>query len=301
MEWTSAQRRIWRGGLETGRQPAVEIAANKASSTNGTVDTMIQRGTTSASTADYAPLGYYLENGCTVANNVKLVERIYGTRRLVFFECDREAILAELPTGWTIREDALANTNLILSFNDWTSHDLPDGSPHKIVSPRFVGFLVPVRNDEGLRSGFMQVYGLAADNAYLPGPYRAYRGASYFHSCITETDGLQSTWTHDQYKLRPSESTGEFLINISHRRTLPRRVKATRPNVAVFSPFDSNIERFYQEDVVLDMVFAPAMNIRNTKSLQLEWTIPAMASVMSTAKFVGMIYNSIYLRDVYER
>lgn len=262
---------------------------------------MSRRGTTTASKSDYAPVGYYLDNGCTVANDVKLVERIYGTRRLVFLECDREAILAELPVGWTIREESFANANLILSFNDWISHTLPDGSQHKVVSPRFVGFLIPVRNHEALRSGFMQIYGLAADHEYLPGPYRAYRSASYFHSCTTETDGLQFTWTHDRYKLRPSEGAGEFLLGMSHARTLPRRVTATRPNVAVFSRFDSNIERFYQEDAVLDTVFAPAMYVRNASCLRLEWTISAMTAVMSTAKIVGIIYNSVYMRDVYER
>lgn len=244
---------------------------------------------------------YYLENGCTIAKNLGLVERISGTRRLVFLECDRDAVLAKLPEGWTIRAGTFPGANLILSFNDWVSYTLPDQALHKVNSPRFVGFLVPAQHNTHGRSGFMQIYGLAADHEYLPGPYRAYRRAAYFHSCKLETDGLQNTWTHEEYRISPSHSTGQFTLRVSHQRTSPRRVIASCPNVAVFSPHDSQIERFYQEDLIQEISFAPAMNVANAKNFQLEWTIPDLAGVMTTAKLAAMIYNPVYLREVYER
>jgi hypothetical protein len=256
--------------------------------------------TTAPGTLDVSE-GYYLENGCTIAKNVGLIERIYGTRRLVFLECDRDAILAKLPEGWTIRDGAFPGTNLILSFNDWVSYTLPDQTPHKVKSPRFVGFLVPAQHAAGGRSGFMQIYGLAADREYLPGPYRAYRGAAYFHSCKFETDGLQSTWTHDEYRISPSHGPGQFTLRVSHQRTSPRRAIASRPNVAVFSPYDAKIERFYQEDLISETAFGPATSVANAKNLHMEWKIPDLAGVMTTAKFAAMIYNPVYLRDVYER
>ncbi len=256
---------------------------------------------TAAPRAPSVPEGYYLENGCTVAKNVGLVERIYGTRRLVFLECDRDAILATLPEGWTIRDGAFPGTNLILSFNDWVSYTFPDQTPHKVKSPRFVGFLVPAQHAAGSRSGFMQIYGLAADHGYLPGPYRAYRGATYFHSCKSETDGLQNTWTHEEYRICPSHSTGHFNFRMSYQRNSPSRVIAPRPNVAVFSPYDSQIERFYREDLIMEMSFAPPMNAASANNLQLEWTIPDLAGVMTSAKLAAMIHNPVYLRDVYER
>jgi len=56
------------------------------------------------STSPVVPLeGYYLENGCTVLHDVALVERIYGTRRLIFLECHPGAVAAKLPVGWTVR------------------------------------------------------------------------------------------------------------------------------------------------------------------------------------------------------
>jgi hypothetical protein len=244
---------------------------------------------------------YYLENGCTIAKNVVLVERICGTRRLIFLDCDRDAVLAELPEGWTIRDGAFPGATLILSFNDWVSYTLPDQTAHKIKSPRFLGFLVPVQHSIGGRSGFMQLYGLAADPEHLPGPYRAYRGAAYSHSCKFETDGLQNTWTHDEYRISPSHATGQFTLHVSHQRSAPKRVIAPRPNVAVFSPYDSQIERFYQEDLVLEMALAPAMNAAGAKNFHLAWTIPDLAGVMRSAKLTAMIYNPVYLRDVYER
>ncbi|QQO23872.1 hypothetical protein JJB98_30345 [Bradyrhizobium diazoefficiens] len=244
---------------------------------------------------------YYFENGCTIAHNVGLVERISGTRRLIFLECDRDAVLAKLPEGWTIRAGTFPGANLILSFNDWVSYTLPDQTLHKVNSPRFVGFLVPAQHNTHGRSGFMQIYGLAADREYLPGPYRAYRRAAYVHSCKLETDGLQNTWTHEEYRISPSHSTGQFTLRVSHQRTSARRVIASRPNVAVFSPHDSQIERFYQEDLIQEISFAPAMNVANAKDFQLEWTTPDLAGVMTTAKLAAMIYNPVYLRDVYER
>jgi hypothetical protein len=93
---------------------------------------------------------------------------------------------------------------------------------------------------------------------------------------------------------------------VSHQRGSPRRVISSRPNVAVFSPCDSQIERFYREDLILEISFAAPMNVANAnnrhlKNFHLEWTIPDLAAVMATAKLAAMIYNPIYLRDVYER
>lgn len=258
------------------------------------------RKTTAPSTTSVSE-SYYLENGCTVARNVGLVERISGTRRLIFLECDRDAVLAELPEGWAIRDATFPGANLILSFNDWVSYTPRDQVSHKLKSPRFVGLLVPVRHGIGGRSGFMQIYGLAADHAYLPGPYHAYREATYFHSCRFETDGLQNTWTRDEYRISPTRSAGQFTFRVSHQRASPKRVIAPRPNVAVFSSYDSQIERFYHEDLILEISFAPAMNVANAKDFELEWTIPDLAGVMRTAKLVAMIYNPVYIRDVYER
>jgi hypothetical protein len=42
-------------------------------------------------------------------------------------------------------------------------------------------------------------------------------------------------------------------------------------------------------------------NVANAKNFHLEWTIPDLARVMTTAKLAAMIYNPVYLRDVYER
>lgn len=262
---------------------------------------MIDAHKTAAPVALSTSESYYLENGSTIAKNASLVERLAGTRRLIFLECDRDAVVAQLPEGWTIRDGAFPRTNLILSFNDWISYTLPDQTLHKVNSPRFVGFLVPVRHTIGGRSGFMQIYGLAADHEYLPGPYRAYHGAAYFHSCRFETDGLQNAWTHDEYRISPSHVMGQFTLRVSHQRTSPRRVIAPRPNVAVFSPYDPQIERFYQEDLIMEISFLPAMNVDNVKNFCLEWTIPDLAELIPTAKLAAMIYNPVYLRDVYER
>lgn len=50
----------------------------------------------------------------------------------------------------------------------------------------------------------------------------------------------------------------------------------------------------------MEISLAPAM-IANTKDFELTWTIPDLAGVMTSAKLVAVIYNPVYLRDVYER
>lgn len=256
----------------------------------------------SGSTSPVVPLeGYYFENGCTVLHDVALVERIYGTRRLIFLECDPGAVAAKLPAGWTVRSATFSNSNLVLSFNDWTIFSRGDNSPHDIKSPRFVGILAPVKNDSLRRSGFMQIYGLAADRKYVPGPYKEYRAALYSHTSNFTTDGLDVTWTHDDYRIKQADTVGEFNLTVSHRRTAVKRAIAQRPNVAVYSSSDPSIERFYQEDLVLDMPHTPAMTASNVKDFSLNCTIPHLSEVMAGAKLGGMIYNPNYLRDVYER
>jgi len=195
----------------------------------------------------------------------------------------------------------LSSLNLVLSFNDWTIFSRDDNIPHDIKSPRFVGILAPVKNDSLRRSGFMQIYGLVADRKYVPGPYKEYRAALYAHTSNFTTDGLDVTWTHDDYRIKQAESVGEFNLTVSHRRTAVKRAIAQRPNVAVYSSSDPSIERFYQEDLILDVPHTPAMTTSNVKDFSLNCTMPHLSEVMAGSKLGGMIYNPNYLRDVYER
>src|SRR5258705_9326015 len=115
--------------------------------------------------------GYYYENGCTVASNVRLTERNYGTRRTFFFVCDPTAVQAILPDGWILRDTAEPKFHLMVHFNDWLHTSRADNTPHAVQAPPYVGFLVPVHNSFLKRSGIMQVYGFAAGSHYTGGPW----------------------------------------------------------------------------------------------------------------------------------
>ena len=123
----------------------------------------------------------------------------------------------------------------------------PAGSnTHNVKSPRFVGFLVPVQHSNGGRSGFMQIYGLAADQdicrvltAPIAGPHTLIPASSKRMVCR-----IRGRKTNIGFLLRTAR--GNSRLRVSHQRTSPSRIIASRPNVAVFSPYDSQIERFYQ-------------------------------------------------------
>jgi hypothetical protein len=84
---------------------------------------MIDAHKTTAPVAISVSESHYLENGSTIAKNATLVERLSGTRRLIFLECDCDAVGAQLPESWTIRDEAFPRTNLIPSFNDWVLNE----------------------------------------------------------------------------------------------------------------------------------------------------------------------------------
>jgi hypothetical protein len=245
--------------------------------------------------------GYYYENGCTVASKVHLTERNYGTRRTFFFICDPAAVQAILPDGWILRATAEPEFHLMVHFNDWLHTSHADNAPHAVQAPPYVGFLVPVQNSFLKRSGIMQVYGFAAGSHYTGGPYKAYRGSTYSHASRFDTNGLDVSLTHDQYKIRSLNSAGVFEISIAHQRTVVARAITGRPNLAVFSPYDNSIERYYTEDLVLERPLAPSLGLSNVKDFSLTWTLPDLKEVMASAKLVAMNYNPAYMREVFER
>jgi hypothetical protein len=245
--------------------------------------------------------GYYYENGCTVASKVHLTERNYGTRRTFFFMCDPAAVQAILPEGWLLRATADPEFLLMVHFNDWLHTSHADNTPHKVQAPPYVGFLVPVQNSSLKRSGIMQVYGFAAGDHYTGGPYKAYRGSTYSHSSRFDTNGLDVAWTYDQYKIGSLSSPCVFEISIAHQRTVTARAITGRPNLAVYSPYDNSIERYYTEDLVLERPLAPSLGLSNVKDFSLRWTLPDLKDVMASAKLVAMNYNPAYMREVFER
>jgi hypothetical protein len=245
--------------------------------------------------------GYYYENGCTIASKVHLTERNYGTRRTFFFMCDPAAVQALLPDGWILRATAEPEFHLMVHFNDWLHTAHADNTPHAVQAPPYVGFLVPVQNSSLKRSGIMQVYGFAAGSHYTGGPYKAYRGSTYSHSSRLHTNGLDVSWTHDQYKIGSLDSPGVFEISIAHQRTVVERAITGRPNLAVFSPYDNSIERYYAEDLVLERPLAPSLGLANTKDFSLTWTLRDLKDVMGSAELVAMNYNPAYMREVFER
>jgi hypothetical protein len=147
----------------------------------------------------------------------------------------------------------------------------------------------------------MQVYGFAAGTHYTGGPYKAYRGCTYSHSSRFDTNGLDVSWTHDRYEIGSRDSAGVFEISIAHRRTVVARAITGRPNLAVFSPYDNSIERYYAEDLVLERPLASSLGLANVRDFSLKWTLPDLKDVMASANLVGMNYNPAYMREVFER
>jgi hypothetical protein len=245
--------------------------------------------------------GYYYENGCTVASKVHLTERNYGTRRTFYFVCDPAPVQAILPDGWILRNTAAPKFHLMVHFNDWLHTSHADNTPHAVQAPPYIGFLVPVQNSSLKRSGIMQVYGFAAGSHYTGGPYKAYRGCTYSHSSWFETNGLDFLWTHDKYAIGSLNSGGAFEISIAHQRTVVARAITGRPNLAVFSPYDNSIERYYTEDLVLEWPLEPSLGLSNVKDFSLKWTLPDLKDVMASAKLVAMSYNPAYMREVFQR
>jgi hypothetical protein len=245
--------------------------------------------------------GYYYENGCTIASKVHLTERNYGTRRTFFFLCEPAVVQAILPAGWILRATADPEFHLMVHFNDWLHTSHADNTPHVVQAPPYVGFLVPVQNSFLKRSGIMQVYGFAAGTHYTGGPYKAYRGCTYSHSSRFDTNGLDASWTHDQYEIGSLDSAGVFEISIAHQRTVVARAITGGPNLAVFSPYDNSIERYYAEDLVLERPLASSLGLANVKDFSLTWTLPDLKDVMASAKLVAMNYNPAYMREVFER
>jgi hypothetical protein len=186
-------------------------------------------------------------------------------------------------------------------FNDWLHTSHADDTPHLVQAPPYVGFLVPVQNSSLKRSGIMQVYGFAAGTHYTGGPYKAYRGCTYSHASRLDTNGLDVSWTHDQYKIGSLNSAGVFEISIAHQRSVVARAITGRPNLAVFSPYDNSIERYYSEDLVLERPLAPLLGLSNVKDFSLTWTLPDLKDVMASAQLVAMNYNPAYMREVFER
>jgi hypothetical protein len=111
---------------------------------------------------------------------------------------------------------------------------------------------------------------------------------------------LDVSWTHDEYKIGSLDSAGVFEISIGHQRTVVARVTG-RPNLAVFSPYDNSIERYYAEDLVLERPLAPSLGLSNVKDFSLTWTLPDLKDVMTSAKLVAMNYNPAYVCEVFER
>ena len=147
----------------------------------------------------------------------------------------------------------------------------------------------------------MQVYDFAAGSHYTGGPYKAYRGSTYSHSSRFDTNGLDVSWTHDQYKIGSLDSAGAFEISIAHQRTVVARAITGRPNLAIFSPYDNSIERYYAEDLVLEQPLAPLLGLANTKDFSLTWTLPDLKDIMGSAELVAMNHNPAYMREVFER
>jgi len=146
----------------------------------------------------------------------------------------------------------------------------------------------------------MQILGLAPDRAFIPGPYKTYRPAEYHHSAFIVSDGAGEFETEDRYLLWPEGETGFIDVRITYRRNVMRRVTADAPPVAVYSPKDPKIERFYKEDAVIEVNFMPALNIERIEHYVLKCTVPSLSDLLGSARLVGMMNNPVYALDVYE-
>jgi hypothetical protein len=232
---------------------------------------------------------------------------IAAARTTIALEGNPDALQRRLPSGWELapyqgddlRGTYLRGANLLVPFHEVYATRTHQGQPPaRLPQPSYIAFVSQARNQATGTLGHLHWHTYTEDPAAVPGKYGDATLANITRSqTFTKT---RSGQTQVRETFAAVADSGVVHLSLAYQQGgLVIWATAEAPNLALYAAKDPRVERWYQEDQVLDVVRSDPQGIDRVAELSLDVT-GGLADVFDgTQRVVALFVQRPYVRQVY--
>jgi hypothetical protein len=231
---------------------------------------------------------------------------IAAARTTIALHANPDALQARLPSGWELapyegddlRGTYLRGANLLVPFHEVyavrTHQDQPAGLPQA----SYIAFVSQARNQATGALGHLHWCTYTEDPAAVPGKYGDATLAEITRSQTFTKQRRGHTQVRETFSA--VADTGAVQLSLAYQQGgTVIWATAKEPNLALYAAKDPRVERWYQEDQVLDVVRSDPQGIDRVAELSLQVTGELADVFDGTQRVVALFIQRPYVRQVY--
>jgi hypothetical protein len=238
--------------------------------------------------------------------DLRYADGIAAARTMIAVEGNASALQRRLPGGWRLapyegddlRGTSLRGANLLVPFHEIYATRTLHGEPAGLPQLSYVVFISQARNQTTGELAHIHWLAYTEDPTGVPGKYGDGKLARITRSQTFSKQQRGHTEIHETFSAVADSGQVHLTLGYQQGGTV-KWITADMPNLLLRAAKDPAIERWYQEDQVVNIVRSDPLNINGVTEIELSAQGELTDVFDGTERVVGVVIQRPYLRHVY--
>jgi hypothetical protein len=239
--------------------------------------------------------------------DLRYSDGIAGARTMLALEANAAALQRRLPDGWELlpyagddlRGTSLRGANMLVPFHEVYATRSHDGRLVGLPQSSYIAFVSQAREQETGEVAHLHWFTYTEDPAAVPGKYEDSVLAD-----ITRSQTFSKARrgeTHVREAFSAVAERGEVHLSLAYNQGGDLLVWATpdEPNLPLRAARNPHIERWYQEDQVMNVVRSEPLRVNRVSELSLDVTGELEDVFDGNERIVAVVIQRPYMRQVH--
>jgi hypothetical protein len=237
--------------------------------------------------------------------DLKYSDGIAAARTMIALQGNSAALQRRLPNGWELapyagddlRGRSLTGANVLVPFHEVYAVRVAEGQPTGLLQLSYVPFVTQARNKETGRLGHIHWFTYTEHPAGVPGRYGDGTLANITRSQTFTKERRGETRIRETFSA--IADGGEVHLSLDYLQGgMVIWATAGEPNLPLYAAKDPRIERWYQEDQVLNVVRSDPLNVDGVSEITLKVQGELEDVFDGNERVVAVVIQRPYMRQV---
>jgi len=240
------------------------------------------------------------------APDLQYSDGIAAARTMIALEGNTAALQSRLPGGWELtpyagddlRGTSLRAANMLVPFHEVYAVRAREGESTGLAQLSYIAFVSQARNQSTGVLRHVHWFTYTEDPASVPGKYGDGTLADITRSQTFTKQQRGQTDVRESFSA--VADSGQVRLSLAYQQGgMTIWSTATEPNLSLSAASDRCIERWYQEDQVMDVVRSDPLGINNVFEISLNVQGELADVFDGSERVVAVVIQRPYVRQVY--
>jgi hypothetical protein len=232
---------------------------------------------------------------------------IAAARTMLAVQGNAEALQRRLPSGWElapyagedIRGTTLTDANILIPFHEVYAVRNHDGQISGLPQVSYVAFVSQARSQETGKLVHIHWFTYTEDPAAVPGKYRDGKLADIKRSQTFVKERRGETQVSETFSAVAVDGEVHLSLTYDQGGELVLWTTAEEPNLPLYAANDLTVQRWYQEDQVINVVRSDPLGIDRVSEITLQVSGELADVFDGNERIVAVVIQRPYMRQVH--